>query len=190
MGFTPREGSIPSSGTNQLGTLKPTFAPDARMIGCSFMRAISTVLAVFTVSCASAGGIHPEDHVPLAWSLSVGDSPESRTSLVCASEHQEPCVIPHGTDQQPKYATFMLHAQGPATTKFTGSLVVTYLNDPDPRNYVSQVNLTPNGKEVHHSVFSKITSVPGEYSARANLEETRGGSPPKAHEFNLPIIVQ
>ncbi len=154
------------------------------------MRFISTVLAVVSIGCAAGGGINPEGHVPVSWSLGITDAPDGKTSIVCEFQQARPCVIPRGTDEKPKYASFRVRVWGPPTTKFTGSLVVTYLSDPDPRHYVSPVNLTSSGKEINYGIFSKITSAPGQYSARGHLEETHDGAPPRTHEFDVPVTVE
>src|SRR5262245_27369879 len=103
---------------------------------------VALLLSVFCVGCAASGTIRPDGRIPVSWSLGVGDSPEGKTSLVCEFQQQRPCVIPRGTDEKPKYASFTLRVWGPRTTTFIGTLVVTYLNDSDPRHYVSQVKLT------------------------------------------------
>ena len=103
----------------------------------------------------------------------------------------KPCLLPLGTEDRPNYASFAIHALGPPTTTFKGSVVVTYLNDPDPRRYRTDVALTSQGKQVHHSLFSKITTTPGEYYARIVLEESRAGLPqPRTHELEVRVVVQ
>jgi hypothetical protein len=49
---------------------------------------------------------------------------------------------------------------------------------------------TSSGKDIHHSFFSKVTSILGQYSVNIHLEEIREGSPPTLHEFTVPLVVQ
>jgi hypothetical protein len=66
-----------------------------------------------------------------------------------------------------------------------------YLEDPDPRRYKSDVELTSNNQEVHQHNFSRLTTVPGQYSVRIHVEETGPGSPqPRMHDLTIPVIVQ
>ena len=142
--------------------------------------------------CAGCAGadIHAGGQIPVSWSLGQADAADSPTSPVCQLSEPQPCALEHGTVERPKFASFMLHLWGQAPTKFTGSILVTYLDDPDPRRYRNDVNVTSNGKEIHHSVFNKVTSTPGQYSVSIKLEETREGAPPKIHEFTVPVAVQ
>ena len=69
--------------------------------------------------------------------------------------------------------------------------MIGYLDDPDPRRYKSTVELTSDGREIHTRVFSKITSVPGDYSVRITLEESRADLPqPRTHELGVPVTVR
>ena len=147
------------------------------------------MLIPLSVSCAGAG-IHAGAQIPVSWSLSQADAPDASASPVCQSSQPQPCVLEHGTDERPKFASFMLHLWGPAPTTFTGYLLATYLNDPDPRQYRSDVNVTSGGKETHHSFFTKVTSTLGQYSVTVNLEETGEGTPPKHHDFAVPVLVK
>lgn len=89
------------------------------------------------------------------------------------------------------YTSFALHVYGPRPTKFTGSFVIGHLDDPDPRRYKSTVELTSEGREIHSRVFSKVTTVPGEYSVRIMLEESGAALPqPRTHELTVPVIVR
>ena len=102
-----------------------------------------------------------------------------------------PCVLERSTDNRANYASFAIHALGPPATNFKGSMLVTYMNDPNPSHYRSDVAVTSHGKEVRHSLFSKITTTPGEYYARIVLEETRDDlQQPRVHELSVPVIVQ
>jgi len=141
------------------------------------------------VGCAGAD-IHTNGEIPVSMSLGQADAPDRPASPVCQSSQPKPCVLEHSTDERPKFASFVLHLWGPAPTKFSGWLLATYLNDPDPRQYRNDVNVTSNGKETHHSLFSKVTTTPGQYSVTVHLEEAREGIPPKLHDFTVPVTVQ
>jgi hypothetical protein len=147
------------------------------------------LLIPLSVSCASAG-LHPGGDIPVSWSLGQADAADRPTSPVCQSGLPQPCVLEHSTAERPKFASFMLHLWGAAPTKFTGWLLATYLNDPDPRQYRNDVNVTSNGKETHHSLFSKVTATPGQYSVTIHLEESSEGTAPKLHDFTVPVVVQ
>jgi hypothetical protein len=149
----------------------------------------SWVVILLCGGCAGAS-IHPDGQIPVAWSLGETDAADRPTSPVCQSTRPPPCVLEHSTNEKSKFASFMLHLWGPAPTNFTGYLLATYLNDPDPRQYRSDVNVTSQGKETHHSLFTKVTPTPARYSVTVHLEETREGSPPKLHEFTVPVLVQ
>jgi len=70
-------------------------------------------------------------------------------------------------------------------------MFVGYLNDPDPTHYKSYVELTSNGQDVHQRVFSRVTTVPGEYEVRVRLEETGAHlATPRVHEVTLPVTVR
>ena len=139
--------------------------------------------------CASGGGIHTGGQIPVSWSLGQADAADKPTSSVCQSTQSQPCILEHGSLEKPKFASFMLHVWGPSPTKFTGWLVASYINDPDPRQYRGEVNVTSNGKEIHYSFFSKVTSIPGQYSVNVHLEENREASAPKLHDFTVPVVV-
>ena len=80
---------------------------------------------------------------------------------------------------------------GPAPTKFTGSMFVGYLLDPDPRHYKSAVELTSNGQDVHQRLFSRVTTVPGQYEVRIQLEETGSHlTTPRMHATTVPVTVK
>jgi hypothetical protein len=147
------------------------------------------IFIALSVSCASAG-IHPQGDIPVAWSLGQAAAADRPTSSVCQSSQPQSCVLEHSTAERPQFASFMLHLWGPAPTKFTGWLLATYLNDPDPRQYRNDVNVTSNGQETHHSLFSKVTTTPGSYSVTFHLEESREGTAPKLHDFTVPVAVQ
>jgi hypothetical protein len=99
--------------------------------------------------------------------------------------------LDRSTPERPQYASFTLHLFGPDPTKFTGSFVIGYLDDPDPRRYKSTVELTSAGRDTHQRVFSKVTTVPGDYSVRILLEESRAGLPqPRTHDLTVPVIVR
>ena len=153
-------------------------------------RALILVLLAACHACATAGGFHGRG-VPVSWSLRTTDSPQGRTTLVCEMNGTNPCVLRRSTVDRTNYASFGLHVFGPPATTFKGSVLVTYLNDPDPRRYKSDVALTSQGKEVHSSLFSRVTTVPGEYSARMFFEETRADlQQPRVHEVSVPVIVE
>jgi hypothetical protein len=152
-------------------------------------RRLSFVLLLLCVACAGSD-IHTDADIPVSWSLGQADAPDASVSVVCQSSQPEPCVLDHSTDQKPKFASFALHLWGPAPTTFTGYLLATYLNDPDPRHYRSDVNVTSLGKETRHSFFAKVTSTPRQYSVTVHLEETREGAPPKNHDFTVPVLVK
>ena len=138
--------------------------------------------------CRPAGRIHSD--APVSWSIGSSDSPTSRSETVCESGQSRPCVLNRTTETRPSYATFVLHVWGPAPTKFTGSLFVGYLQDPDPRHYKSDVEVTSNGQDVHHRIFSRVTDVPGEYTVRVQLEESGSHLPtPRTHDLTVPVIV-
>ena len=139
--------------------------------------------------CAGAG-IHAGGQIPVSWSLGQADAADRPASPVCQSTQPQPCVLEHSTDERPTFASFMLHLWGPAPTKFTGYLLATYLNDPDPRQYRNDVNVTSNGKETHHSLFSKVTPIPGRYSVTVHLEQTREDTISKLHDFTVPVVVK
>jgi hypothetical protein len=153
-------------------------------------RSLLLLLTTLCHACSPMGGFHGAG-VPVTWSLGITGSPQGRTSLVCQMNETRPCVLQRSTEARPNYASFALHVFGPPATTFRGSMLVTYLNDPNPSHYRSDVALTSQGKAVHHSLFSKVTTAPGEYSARIFLEESRDDLPqPRVHELTVPVIVQ
>jgi hypothetical protein len=144
---------------------------------------------LLSVGCAGAD-IHTNGEVAVSWSLGQADAADRPASPVCQLSQPKPCVLELSTPERPKFASFVLHLWGPAPTTFTGWLLATYLNDPDPRQYRNDVNVTSNGKETHHSLFSRVTTAAGQYSVTVHLEETRDGAPPKLHDFTVPVSVQ
>jgi hypothetical protein len=68
---------------------------------------------------------------------------------------------------------------------------VGYLLDPDPRHYKSTVELVSNGQDVHQRLFSRVTTVAGEYEVRFRLEETGTHlGTPRVHELSVPVTVR
>jgi hypothetical protein len=66
-----------------------------------------------------------------------------------------------------------------------------YLEDPDPRRYKSDVDLTSNNQDVHQHNFNRLTTVPGEYSVRVHLEETGPATPqPRPHDLVIAVTVR
>ena len=146
--------------------------------------------AAVLVACGPVGKVH-SGGAPVAWSISKSDSPTDSPTTICEGVEPAPCVPDRSTDEKPSYATFVLHVWGPPKTTFTGSLFVGYLHDPDPRHYKSNVELTSNGQDVHHRVFSRVTTVPGHYDVRVRLEETGPHlETPRVHELTIPVIVK
>ena len=112
-------------------------------------------------------------------------------STVCSSAKAIPCVLPRRTSDRPSFATFTLHLFGPSTTKFTGSMIVGFFGDNDPRKYTSPINLTSNRQDVHHSEFSRVASDPGQYNVRIQLDEVRPDTPtPIHHDLTVPVEVK
>ena len=151
-------------------------------------RLLLIVIVVANHACAS-GGFHVAG-AAVTWSIGTTDSPDGRAAVVCEFGQPEPCVLQRSTEERPNYASFALHLYGPAPTKFTGSFVIGYLDDPDPRRYKGTVELTSEGRDTHQRVFSKVTTVPGDYSVRIVLEETRADLPqPRIHDLTVPVTV-
>jgi hypothetical protein len=148
------------------------------------------ILPLICISCAAASINTTGGQIPVSWSLGEADSADGSASRVCEAGDPGPCVLQHGTDQKPKFASFTLNVWGPSPTKFTGYIIATYLNDPDPNHYRSDVDVTSNGKDIHHSLFSKVTPNPGDYSVSIHIEETREGTSPKVHDITVPVIVK
>jgi hypothetical protein len=98
--------------------------------------------------------------------------------------------LERSTPGKTNYSTFVLHVWGPSPTKFSGSYVVGYLGDNDPHHIKQTVELISDGRETHHRTFSNVSSVPGAYSVRIDLRETRDGQPPRDHNLSVPVIVQ
>jgi hypothetical protein len=139
--------------------------------------------------CTPAGRIHSD--APVSWSTSSSESPTSRSETVCEGGQPRPCVLNRTTEARPSYATFVLHVWGPSPTKFTGSVFVGYLLDPDPRHYKSDVELTSNGQDVHHRIFSRVTDEPGQYTVRIQLEESGSHlTTPRTHDLTVPVTVK
>lgn len=146
-------------------------------------------LAACALACAPPG-LHGGG-VPVSWSLGTTDSPTGRATLVCEFGQPQPCVLDRSTPERPKFASFALHLYGPAPTKFTGSLVIGYVDDPNPTRYKSSVDLTSEGREIHQRIFSKIATVPGSYNVRIVLQESRDDLPQsRTHELTVPVIVR
>src|SRR5688572_15702408 len=158
------------------------------MIDC-VRRSLFILCAVAASACAPAG-FHGAG-APVSWSIGVTDSPDGRTRPVCEFGQPQPCILERTTPERTNYASFGLHLYGPMPTKFTGSFVIGYLDDPDPRRYKNTVNLTSDGREIHSRVFSKVTSMPGDYSVRITLEESRADlGQPRTHELTVPVTVR
>jgi hypothetical protein len=144
--------------------------------------------ALSQLTC-SAAGLRTVG-TPVSWSITRSDSPKGRAIPVCQFGLAEPCVLARTTEERPSYATFVLPVWGPARTRFTGSVVVGYLYDPDPRHYKTAVDLISDGREVHQRLFSRVSTVPGDYTVRIDLVESREGQPPREHSLVVPVAVQ
>ncbi len=150
---------------------------------------LALIVAAVHSACAPPGRIHSD--APVSWSISRSDSPTSGPSTVCESGQPPPCVLDRTTEDRPSYATVVLHVWGPAPTKFTGSMFVGYLLDPDPRHYKSAVELTSKEQDVHQRLFSRVTTVPGQYEVRIQLEETGSHlTTPRMHAITVPVTVR
>jgi hypothetical protein len=162
-----------------------------RRVVSSGLRAVAFgVVAASGPACGPVGKVH-SGGAPVAWSISRSDSPTDGPTTVCEGVEPTTCVLDRTTDATPSYATSVLHVWGPQTTAFTGSLFIGYLHDPDPRQYKSNVALTSNGQDVHHRVFSRVTTVPGQYEVRVRLEETGPHlEQPRVHDLTIPVIVK
>jgi hypothetical protein len=69
--------------------------------------------------------------------------------------------------------------------------MIGYLDDPDPRHYKSSVALMSEGREIHQRVFSRVTTVPGDYNVRIQLEESRADLPQsRTHDLTVPVTVR
>jgi hypothetical protein len=148
------------------------------------------VAALLQYACGPVGRMHSGGE-PVTWSIGSSDSPTGASSLVCEGGESRPCVLSRSTDDRPSYATFTIHLWGPAPTRFVGTMFVGYLQDPDPRRYKSDVDLTSNGQDVHQRVFSRVSSVAGEYEARFHLEETGAHlAAPRVHDVTVPVTVR
>src|SRR5688572_10795426 len=146
----------------------------------------AVVAAAMLLACGPVGKVH-SGGAPVSWSISRSDSPTGRSTIVCEGVEPRPCVLERSTEN-PSYATFVLHVWGPAPTKYTGELFIGYLHDPDPRHYKSTVELISNGQDVHHRVFSRATTVPGDYEVRIRLEETGPHlKMPRLHHLTIPL---
>jgi hypothetical protein len=127
----------------------------------------------------------------VAWSISTSESPRDTGTVVCRSDEATPCILERSTPERVRHTGFSLQVLGPSPTKFTGSFTIGFLEDPDPRRYKSEVELVSSGKEIRQSVFSRVTTVPGEYTVRIHLEETRPDLPqPRVHDLTVPVAVQ
>ncbi len=148
------------------------------------------LVAMAPSGCAPAGQVH-SGGAPVSWSMSSSDSPTARASTKCEGGQPQPCVLDRTTEDQTSYATFVLHVWGPSPTKFTGTMFVGYLLDTDPRHYTSTVALVSNGQDVHQRLFSRVTTVAGEYEVRFRLEETGTHlGTPRVHELSVPVTVR
>ena len=166
----------------------PRWGPQMAMI--SMLRQLLFIVFVVAGQACATGGIHGAA-APVSWSLGTTDSPDGRARIVCEFGQPQPCVLDRSTPERPRYASFALHLYGPAPTKFTGSFLIAYLDDPDPRRYKSNVELTSEGRDTHQRVFSKVTTVPGDFSVRILLEESRADLPqPRTHELTVPVTVR
>jgi hypothetical protein len=88
-------------------------------------------------------------------------------------------------------ATFTLGVRSPAPRRFTGSLLIAFFGYHDPKQFETAVNLSSNGSGVHHSVTDHVTSVPGLYNVRVQLQESGADLPtPRVHEFIVPVRVK
>jgi len=96
----------------------------------------------------------------VSWSLGRTYSAQGSTTDVCSSGKPGPCILERSTDERTTYARFSLHVFGPKSTTFRGTVVFSYLNDPDPSRYKTIVNLTSNNQDVHHHTFNRVTTVP------------------------------
>lgn len=154
------------------------------------LREILLIMLVAFGSACVPPGLHGAG-APVSWSIATTDSPTGRATIVCEFGQPQPCLLDRSTPERTTYTSFALHVYGPAPTKFAGSFVIGYLDDPDPRRYKSTVELTSDGREIHSRVFSKVTTVPGDYSVRIMLEESRADLPqPRTHELTVPVTVR
>lgn len=154
------------------------------------VRYVLLIILVIASEACAPGGFHGAG-APVSWSISITDSPQGRADLVCEFGQPQPCVLERSTPERTIYGSFGLHVYGPAPTKFTGSILIGYLEDPDPRRYKSSVELTSDGREIHQRLFSKVTDVPGEYTVRIHLEESRTDLPErKIHDLTVPVTVR
>src|ERR1700752_2552991 len=92
-------------------------------------------------SACAPPGLHGAG-APVSWSIATTDSPSGRATMVCQSGQPQPCLLDQSTPERTTYSSLALHLYGPAPTKFPGSFVIGYLDDPDPRRYKSTVELT------------------------------------------------
>jgi hypothetical protein len=153
------------------------------------MRYRMLIWFLLSPACASAG-IHGGGEA-VSWSIARSASQTGGDTGVCAKAKLDPCVLPLSTADRPSFATFTLHLFGPSTTKFTGSMTVGFFGDTDPRKYTSPIDLTANGKEVHHSLFSRVASDRGQYNVRVQLDEIRANAPtPIHHDLTVPVEVR
>jgi hypothetical protein len=154
------------------------------------IHACALLLLAVLHGCAPVGEMH-SGGAPVTWSISTSDSPTGGSTVVCEGVQPQPCVLDRSTGERPSYASFVLHLWGPEPTTFTGSMFVGYLHDPDPTHYKSSVEVTSNGQDVHQRVFSRVTTVPGQYEVRVRLEETGTHlATPRTHEVSVPVTVR
>jgi hypothetical protein len=140
--------------------------------------------------CATTGPLHGSGE-SVFWSLSRASSPQGSATEVCQSDKPAPCILERSTPDRTSYARFTLHVFGPKATGFRGSILISYLEDPDPRRYKSDVHLTSNNQEVHQHIFSRVTTMPGQYSVRIHLEETGPASPePRLHDLVIMVTIR
>ena len=148
------------------------------------------LLVCLCCGCATTGPLHGRGE-SVSWSMGKADSPRGGTTEVCASAKPGPCILERSTTERAAYARFSIHVFGPKSSTFRGTVLFTYLDDPDPTHYKSDVNLTSDNQEVHQHNFSRVTTNPGGYSVRVHLEETGPASlQPRAHDFMIPVTVR
>ena len=160
------------------------------VIARAALRYLTLLLISVFLGCATVGQYHGSGE-SVSWSLARSYSAQGSTTDVCASGKPAPCILERSTDERTTYARFSLHVFGPKATTFQGTVVFSYLNDADPSRYKTVINLTSNNQDVHHHTFSRVTTVPGEYSVRVHLEESGPASAqPRQHELVVPVTVR
>jgi hypothetical protein len=121
--------------------------------------------------------------------LSQTSDPAGGGRTVCQTGDPKPCVLDRSLPDDPNYASFELRVAGPPKTEFKGRVLADYLNDPDPRKYVAEVDLTPNGSGVRHSLFARVTTEPAPHNIHVHLEESGPGQS-RVHDFTVPVTVR